>query len=135
MPRKPSFIDRILGILQARSPQSIANEREYRKRWTGTPSTPSTPTIKPVKIPTEQTYDAIPSERISDFNAATATMQQLEWEVMNQNEPLEVRRAAAERWAHIAPKPLRPGIPYISGVGHDYFWQAFREAYPERERW
>lgn len=62
-------------------------------------------------------------------------MQDLEWVIMTPDAPLEVRRAAAEEWARVAPKPLRPNIPYLSGVGHDPFWRAFRDAYHEQELW
>jgi hypothetical protein len=124
--------DRIVGVFKAVPAEQVARDRARKARKRQPPTPPPAPP-KPVRIPTEDTFQGVPEDRIQDFSARTATLDELEWTIMDPNMPLEVRRAAVEQWANVAPHPMRPNIPYISGVGHDHFWAAFRDAYHETE--
>lgn len=134
MAHKPSLWDRIVGFVTATPAAEVARKRERKHPSTPTSKPPTQPAPKPTPIPTDKDIERfVPSEQVSDFNVRTASMQELEWEIMNHNEPLEVRRAAAERWAAIAPRPMKPHLPFLQGVGHENFWMAFRDAYYEQE--
>lgn len=126
---KITFFDKIIGFFTATPPDQVARERHPDTA----PKPPRTP--KPSRPPRATDFDVIPAESAKSFTVATASMKDLEWVIMDTNEPQEVRRAAAERWAQIAPHPLRPHLPVIHGLGHEPFWTAFREAYQEQELW
>ena len=132
MPRKPkpSLFDRLIGFVTATPADTVAKRRKHFEITQETPPPP-----KPSKIPTASTFSNVPPTKAREFEVATATMRDLEWIIMNPQQPQEIRRAAAERWAATAPRPLRPHIPSLSGVGHDPFWRAFRDAYKEQELW
>ncbi len=123
---KPTFLDRIIGFITATPATEVAAKRGH------TEPTPraSMSGVKPVSVPRDSTYDRVPKADVDKYNTATATMSQLEQIILSVNTPAEVRHAAAERWAAIAPRPLRPHMP---GIGHVHFWSAFREAYTESE--
>lgn len=125
---KITLVDRLIGFVTATPPEQVAKRRHGP---TPTPKPPTAP--KPAPLPSRSTFDVVPAEKVRAHNVATASMKDLEWIIMSRQEPQEVRRAAAERWAAIAPRPLRPHLPMISGVGHDPFWRAFRDAYREQE--